>query len=141
MKYTLSSALKFRSDHISRSVVSDSLRPHESQHARPPCPSPTLGVQLLNWVLLIFKLFSSSSILKTFHHNRPRISPVILILLRMFMYLIPFGFRYVGKVLNLNFRNGTSLSREGRQEGNRTFYTFCTDNIFKVWKNQAFEGM
>ena len=25
----------------SRSVVSDSLRPHESQHARPPCPSPT----------------------------------------------------------------------------------------------------
>ena len=25
---------------FSRSVVSDSLRPHESQHARPPCPSP-----------------------------------------------------------------------------------------------------
>jgi len=24
-----------------RSVVSDSLRPHESQHARPPCPLPT----------------------------------------------------------------------------------------------------
>ena len=33
-----------RSDQISRSVVSDSLRPHESQHARPPCPSPTTGV-------------------------------------------------------------------------------------------------
>ena len=32
------------SDQISRSVVSDSLRPHESQHARPPCPSPTPGV-------------------------------------------------------------------------------------------------
>ena len=29
---------------FSHSVVSDSLRPHESQHARPPCPSPTLGV-------------------------------------------------------------------------------------------------
>ena len=29
---------------FSRSVVSDSLWPHESQHARPPCPSPTLGV-------------------------------------------------------------------------------------------------
>ena len=29
---------------VSRSVVSDSLRPHESQHARPPCPSPTPGV-------------------------------------------------------------------------------------------------
>ena len=26
---------------FSRSVVSDSLLPHESQHARPPCPSPT----------------------------------------------------------------------------------------------------
>ena len=26
---------------VSCSVVSDCLRPHESQHARPPCPSPT----------------------------------------------------------------------------------------------------
>ena len=26
------------------SVMSDSLRPHEPQHARPPCPSPTPGV-------------------------------------------------------------------------------------------------
>ena len=34
------------SDQISRSVVSNSLRPHESQHARPPCPSPTSGVHL-----------------------------------------------------------------------------------------------
>ena len=32
------------SDQISRSVISDSLRPHELQHARPPCPSPTPGV-------------------------------------------------------------------------------------------------
>ena len=29
---------------FSRSVVSNSLRPHESQHARPPCPSPSPGV-------------------------------------------------------------------------------------------------
>ena len=29
---------------FSRSVVSNALRPHESQHARPPCPSPTPGV-------------------------------------------------------------------------------------------------
>ena len=29
---------------FSRSVVSDSLRPHELQHARPPCPSPSPGV-------------------------------------------------------------------------------------------------
>ena len=35
---------KIRSDQISRSVVSDSLRHHELQHTRPPCPSPTPGV-------------------------------------------------------------------------------------------------
>ena len=29
---------------FSHSVVSDSLQPHEPQHARPPCPSPTPGV-------------------------------------------------------------------------------------------------
>ena len=29
---------------FSRSVVPDSLQPHESQHARPPCPSPPPGV-------------------------------------------------------------------------------------------------
>jgi len=33
-----------RSDQISHSVMSDSLQPHELQHARPPCPSPTPGV-------------------------------------------------------------------------------------------------
>ena len=31
----------FSSVQFSRSVVSDFLRPHELQHARPPCPSPT----------------------------------------------------------------------------------------------------
>ena len=39
---TLKSLLQ--SDQFSRSVVSNSLQPHESQHARPPCPSPTPGV-------------------------------------------------------------------------------------------------
>ena len=29
---------------FNRSVMSDSLRPHELQHARPPCPSSTPGV-------------------------------------------------------------------------------------------------
>ena len=39
------SATTFKSvSQFSRSVLSDSLRPHESQHARPPCPSPTPGV-------------------------------------------------------------------------------------------------
>ena len=31
----------FSSVQFSHSVMSDFLRPHESQHARPPCPSPT----------------------------------------------------------------------------------------------------
>ena len=36
--------IQFSSVQFSHSVVSDSLRPHESQHARPPCPSPAPGV-------------------------------------------------------------------------------------------------
>ena len=35
---------QFSSVQFSHSVVSDSLRPHELQHARPPCPSPTPGI-------------------------------------------------------------------------------------------------
>ena len=35
--------LRISSAQFSRSAVSDSLRPHESQHAMPPCPSPTPG--------------------------------------------------------------------------------------------------
>ena len=34
----------FSSEQLSHSVVSDSLKPHESQHARPHFPSPTPGV-------------------------------------------------------------------------------------------------
>ena len=37
------SMYQFISVQFSLSVVSDSLRPHESQHARPPCPSPSPG--------------------------------------------------------------------------------------------------
>ena len=44
---------RFRSVQFSCSVVSESLRPHEPQHARPPCPSPTPRVHPnpcpLNW--------------------------------------------------------------------------------------------
>ena len=35
---------QFSSVQFSHSVVSDSLWPHELQHARPPCPSPSSGV-------------------------------------------------------------------------------------------------
>ena len=37
-EHPLNSSVQF-----SRSVLSDSLRPHESQHARPPCPSEQLA--------------------------------------------------------------------------------------------------
>ena len=37
-------SVHFSSVQFSRSVMSDSLRPHELQHARPPCPSPAPGV-------------------------------------------------------------------------------------------------
>ena len=37
-------APRYSSVQFSRLVESDSLQPHEPQHARPPCPSPTPGV-------------------------------------------------------------------------------------------------
>ena len=41
---TLLTTTSVSSVQFSRSVVTDSLWPHESQHARPPCPSPTPGI-------------------------------------------------------------------------------------------------
>ena len=40
----MNECLLFSSVQFSRSVVSDSLQPHEWQHATPPWPSPTPGV-------------------------------------------------------------------------------------------------
>ena len=40
-KYKKMIAFKSLVSQFSCSVVSDSLQPHESQHTRPPCPSPT----------------------------------------------------------------------------------------------------
>ena len=51
--------IQFSSVHFSCSVVSDSLRPHESQHARPPCPS--LSSQSLH------KLMSVESVMPSNH--------------------------------------------------------------------------
>ena len=42
--YSSWGSVQFSSVHFSRSVVSDSLQPHESQHARAPCSPPTPGV-------------------------------------------------------------------------------------------------
>ena len=39
----------FSSVQFSRSVMSNTLRPHESQHARPPCSSPNPGVHSDSW--------------------------------------------------------------------------------------------
>ena len=44
MELTFQQNSKYYPVQFSRSVMSDSLQPHESQHARPPCPSPTPGV-------------------------------------------------------------------------------------------------
>ena len=50
---SLEEKLWLTSVQFSRSVMSNSLQPHEPQHARPPCPSPTAGVHpnpcLLSW--------------------------------------------------------------------------------------------
>ena len=51
----LSLSVQFSSVHFSLSVMSDSLRPHESQHARPPCPSPAPGVGSLSLLQGIFQ--------------------------------------------------------------------------------------
>ena len=42
--YDTRNYISFSSVQFSRSVMSDSLWPHELQHARLPCPSPTPGV-------------------------------------------------------------------------------------------------
>ena len=44
LRQCLSQSWRYSSVQFCHSVVSDSLRPRESQHARPPCPSPTAGV-------------------------------------------------------------------------------------------------
>ena len=44
MLKTRGACLENSSVQFSRTVVSDSLRPHELQHAKPPCSSPTPGV-------------------------------------------------------------------------------------------------
>ena len=78
--YTVSQGITqwwFSSVEFSHSVVSDSMWPHELQHARPPCPSPTPGVypsscpssQCHNWVL--FLLWLHPFFLELFLHWSP----------------------------------------------------------------------
>ena len=53
IKITIKCHYTFTSVQFSCSVVSDSLRPHGLQHARPPRPSPILGVysNSVRWVI------------------------------------------------------------------------------------------
>uniref|UniRef100_A0AC11DQ04 Uncharacterized protein n=3 Tax=Ovis aries TaxID=9940 RepID=A0AC11DQ04_SHEEP len=64
MKLTFQQNTKYYLVQFSRSVLSDSLRPHESQHARPACPSPTPRVQNSNSKL---KLTSIESVIPSSH--------------------------------------------------------------------------
>ena len=65
----VTSGVRDRAVQFSRSVMSDSLQPHESQHARPPCPSPS-HVILCRPLLLLpsispsIRVFSSESTLR-----------------------------------------------------------------------------
>ena len=43
--------------------MSDSLRPHKSQHARPPCPSPTLRVDTYTKLMYIKLVMPSSHLI------------------------------------------------------------------------------
>ena len=61
---------------FSHSVLSDSLQPHESQHTRPPCPSPMPGVYpnsclLSQWChpTISSSVVPFSSCLQSFHHQ------------------------------------------------------------------------
>ena len=85
MLYILYIILYIQFSSLQHSVMSDSLRPHEPQHAGPPCPSPTPGVHpkpmsiesvmpsnhlILCWPLLLLppippsiRVFSNESIL------------------------------------------------------------------------------
>ena len=78
--------LALSSVQFSRSVMSDSLRPHELQHARPPCPSPTPGVysdsclssqwchSAISSSVVPLALYSHNYNTKIIHQNRMSIS-------------------------------------------------------------------
>ena len=75
---------------FSRSVMSDSLRPHESQHARPPCPSPTLGVYPNSCPAQYCKAIILQQKLKKNHDQSPP-SKSACVFQYFFLYLVALG--------------------------------------------------
>ena len=61
---------------FSRSVVSNSLRPHGLQHSRPPCPSPTLGVYSNSYPLSRWCHLTISSSVIPFNFSQHQCLPV-----------------------------------------------------------------
>ena len=68
----------FKFSSFSCSVFSDSLQPHESQHARPPCLSPTPGVHLNNVGFVISEEDLASGPGTSLDHSRVLCSRVLL---------------------------------------------------------------
>ena len=59
--------IQFSSVQFSHPVMSDSLQPHESQHASPPCPSPTPGVHPDSCSQSSLRLMSIESVMPSSH--------------------------------------------------------------------------
>ena len=55
---------QFSSVNFSCSVMSECLRPHELQHARPPCPSPTPRVHVWDGLTSIESVMPSSHLIR-----------------------------------------------------------------------------
>ena len=96
----------FSSVQFSRSVVSDSLRPHESQHTRPPCPSPSPGVHSL---MSIESVMPSSHLILC---HPLLLLPPILLSIRVFSNESTLRMRWP-KYWSLSFSNSPSKKHPG----------------------------
>ena len=87
---------QFSSVQFSHSVLSDSLRPHELLHARPPCPSPTPGVNThVHWVCDAIQpprplLSPSPPAFSLSHHQGFSFTNIIIINMLMYQSLAAF---------------------------------------------------
>ena len=87
---------------FSCSVVSDSLQPHELQHARLPCPSPSVGLSLLRLMCIESVMPSNHLIL-----CRPLLLPSVFPSIKVFSNELVLHIRwpkYSVSVLPMNFQ-------------------------------------